>query len=401
VASSPASALRAPERGRERALAAADHPAHDDGERRLERPPRVRPREGEVAPGLGALALAHVGRCVLVRGDERRDLAAHPGPIREVEVEDAIEIEVARRLGVAREEARGEVGTRGEVELHGEERDVRRDVARAEALGELDAVDHERRRVALDEVDVLEAQIAVAFADPARGDARVEERRVLVEPAGLKGARLVEGLAVDEVGHEALRVGEVLFDVRAEACALSPRGRLSRRAVEVGHARRERLELRGAERAAREPRRRARPVGQPAHVHRPVDDGPGAAQLEAARPAAHGLDAEVDRRRKALVEARLVLAVAAARLERGEVEEAQVDGPFDLPDVAAREVHPRRVRRAQLDGRRGVEASPPTDGSCELERGLPDAARADHAARGRAISGVGVTTAGAATAFVQ
>ena len=64
----------------------------------------------------------------------------------------------------------------------------------------------------------------------------------------------------------------------------------------------------------------------------------------AARALAYRLDAEIDVRRQAAIEAQLLLAEMSPRLQGAEVEKPEVDGPLHLPDVVAGQEHPGCVR---------------------------------------------------------
>ena len=92
----------APERGRERALAAADDTADHDDERSIDGEPRERSREAEVASGFFALARAKLPLGRRVRREKRGHLAPDEGAVGKVEVQDAVEPEVVARLGEAR-----------------------------------------------------------------------------------------------------------------------------------------------------------------------------------------------------------------------------------------------------------------------------------------------------------
>jgi hypothetical protein len=69
-----------------------------------------------------------------------------------------------------------------ELEVHLEKRQVRRDVAVADPIRELDAVDDDRLG---DEGDVLGPQVTVAVSDPPFGDAAFEDVPTELEEAEL------------------------------------------------------------------------------------------------------------------------------------------------------------------------------------------------------------------------
>jgi hypothetical protein len=99
---------------------------------------------------------------------------------------------VVGRQGEDGQEPLREVGARSGGQLHGQERHIRCCIAVAEALVELDAVDHDRLGVL--EVDVLEPEVAVPIANPPLLDPRPEAAGFPLEDPQLPGPHGVERL---------------------------------------------------------------------------------------------------------------------------------------------------------------------------------------------------------------
>ena len=88
-------------------------------------------------------------------------------------------------------------------------------------------------------------------------------------------------------------------------------------------------------------------LGQPPHVDGHLLEEPRAAGPEAVAPQLD--DAEIDVVRQPLVEPDLFLAEEPALLERGEVEEPEIDGLLDLVDGVAGQEDPGDVGLDELD----------------------------------------------------
>jgi hypothetical protein len=120
----------------------------------------------------------------------------------------------------------------------------------------------------------------------------------------------------------------------------------------------------------RQPRRDAREVGclqptlgepnvcaiavvEPPHVHSPLDDLALAFEGQASVRAAQRDDAEVDLWGEAAVEFDLPFAGGLAQLQRGEIEEPQLDRLLDLEDLVLCEQNPGDVGLDEVDRVRG------------------------------------------------
>jgi hypothetical protein len=85
------------------------------------------------------------------------------------------------------------------------------------------------------------------------------------------------------------------------------------------------------------------------HAHRVVDDLPAATDLETGGAAADRHDTDVQRRRKAAIQADLFRAEHPSARQRREIDETKVDWTLDLVDVIPGQQHPRDVRFDQFD----------------------------------------------------
>ena len=120
-------------------------------------------------------------------------------------------------------------------------------------------------------------------------------------------------------------------------------------AVERGDERRQRVDLRSAERPARERATRERVLRKLAHPDRVFDRRTRAAEGGPVGGPGDRDDVEIELRREAPVQRELELAVPAALVERREVREAQLHRLLELVGVAAGQEHVRNVRLDQLD----------------------------------------------------
>ncbi len=300
--------------------------------------------------------LARGQRHVGAEGLQRAHLGAHRRTVGEVERHEGAPVAVVARGEVGLEQRAGRVPRAVRLQIHGEERDVADRIGVAVALGELDAVDRDEL-VPGQHVDVLQPQVAVRLARNAAGGARLDQRAAALE-LGLERDREPQEL---DLGRDdarlLLEVGQVVAAVRAHALEARPArdlGPAARLSVEARDAPAERGEQRGIQRALPDEVRQRRLFGKAPHVHRVLDRLAASAEHDAPFFERDRHDAEVDARREAAVELDLGRAHRAALLERGVVEEAQVDRLLELVDVLAREDHGRGVRVHDLDRRRGM-----------------------------------------------
>ncbi len=272
---------------------------------------------------------------------ERADLAADVGAVRLVEAQQRRDALVARLREVALEERLGQVGRAAVAQVHRQERDVGQRVGVAEALVELDAVEHMGGAGLRVDEYVVGLQVAVAVADPALVHARLEQVGVGAHEALDLGLAGLPRLAAQGPADERLGLLEVLVPVvphrlqRAEAGDLRRAGGAP---VEVGDQAAERLQRLRPRFLSGDQPGQALLLGQALH-----DDGdffdPGrcAEAQMAGGVAVHGGEVEVDLGRDAAVELELGDRGGPALLERGEVEEAEVHRLLDLVDVVAGE----------------------------------------------------------------
>ena len=120
-----------------------------------------------------------------------------------------------------------------------------------------------------------------------------------------------------------------------------------------GEPERERIDVRGDERAGGDALAPQGAVGKAAHAHRDFEQPPGARERRPARPFADLDDVEVEIGCEAPVQAQLLVAQASPLGQRGEVEERQAQRLLELVGVRATEQHPRD-RRLDQARRRAV-----------------------------------------------
>ncbi len=312
-------------------------------------------REREVA-GVGAgRAFALLGRHArLVRADAR-DLGAHHRAVDEVEAQRLEALEIARRVEVGVDEPVREPRQPVVVEVHHGEGDLVHRVDPAEGLVELDRV--EGHRDAVDQGHVAQVQVAVALAHEAVVLAPREDGLEAVELAKRPRAeRLADGARVLAVVEE-LELGEVVDGFR-EDLRRRAEGALGARArhapVEGGHAAREGFDLRGAELTRLRHAVQQGLLREAAHLHRVVEHEARAAEGRRLGRAGHRHHVEVEAGRGAAVQAQLLLAVEAARFQRGEVDEAEAYGLLDLVGEVTGQQHPGDVRLEELDRAHGM-----------------------------------------------
>src|SRR6185312_12663313 len=136
------------------------------------------PGQAEAPAGFGPLGSASLARDGGITGHERRHLAAHPGPVGEVKVEDAVKAEVAAGLGEAGDETGSKVRPASGLEPHRQEGQLVRHVPAAEPFVELDGDVLEPPLLPGKEIDVLQTKISMPLPDAILLDADHEPRSV-------------------------------------------------------------------------------------------------------------------------------------------------------------------------------------------------------------------------------
>ena len=248
-------------------------------------------------------------------------------------------------LEVRVEEALREIAPPTMLQVHHRERNVADDIDPAHALVELDAV--EKRDLVVDERNVPEVQVAVAFAH--------EPGRAPRLPGGAPGSMLpprpaLEGFEIGEVGGAVdprAQLGEVGQRHVEHLPSGTPglAGASARRArMEARDGRGQRVDVRRRERPAREQCRQQRVLRKLAHLQRPFEHRACTADDWPLDAAGDGHDVEIEPGGGASIEPQLLLAVTVPGLESREVEEPEVDRFLDLPGVGARQVDPGDVR---------------------------------------------------------
>ena len=291
----------------------------------------------------------------LVAEAEQVDLRAHQGAVRLVEVQQFQGGVIAGELQPAVHEAPGQALETTRFQVHGQERRVGDDVGQAERLVELDAV--EQHDLAIQQGDVAQMDVAVAFADETVGLARGQQRM-----EALVGALcpVFEGIQLGQIGRlgeQRADLVEVLLHRRHHRFG-GAQGMLDR------HARRLQVEARdqvgqgvdvlAAQFATGLQFRQQLALRELAHLQGVLDDRGVVTEAWGLFAAADGQDLAVQRGRQALVEAQLFVAEVLAAGQVGEIEKAEVDRFLDLVGVGAGEQNPGNVGFDDLKTLHGV-----------------------------------------------
>src|SRR5215470_6360230 len=155
-------------------------------------------------------------RLLLSRADLRlvegqaQHLAPHPGAIAAVEGKEAEQPRVPRLRRVSLGEVVAEVGPSPRVEIHGEEGDLARHVAAAEAIAELDAVEDAD---AVGDTHALATHVAVAVDHVSLPHPSVEERMIAAQALAYPAVHRLEGARADGATDEGTGLREVLLPV--------------------------------------------------------------------------------------------------------------------------------------------------------------------------------------------
>ena len=263
--------------------------------------------------GHGALALA-----------DQADLRAHQRAVDQRKAPQRQARVVARGVEPGVDEAKRQVAAAVRQQVHGNERGVVGDVDPAQRGVELDGI--ERGRLVVEQQQIAQVQVAMAFAHASRGLATGPGRR---QHGGLV--------------HQPVAQQRPLFCARrqqgrhrvagCECCRSAPR-----RAAEIARGcgpRRRRMKARQAQRepvdVGADQGARGRMLGQQRarrkapHAHRIVDGGAVAVDVRRLGRAGDAAHAEIERTREPAVESQLFFAEMAARRERAEVEKRQHD----------------------------------------------------------------------------
>ena len=138
---------------------------------------------------------------------EAGDLRPDVGPRRAVEVHQRWREVLPGELLVVEEEPCTGLGTAQPLEVHRQEGHVGDDIAVAQYVGELDAV--EDPDAVVETEDVIGLQVPVPVAHPAGGDAGLEETSTAVEPLTYEPSELRLDVPIEDRADEGLGFGEV------------------------------------------------------------------------------------------------------------------------------------------------------------------------------------------------
>ena len=329
--------------------------AHDHERERLRTGDGILQRKPEVAArsfrGRAAFLLRRSGSDAV----QALDLAAHIGAVAFVEVHQErhpVVVQRGRHLGgeVARQ-----IGAALVIQIHREESRIVGHVHVAEAIVELDAVvdvDCARR-----DVNVFKVQVAVAVADALLPDARREEFPVArVEPVG-EEADGVKGREGEGVSDELPGLAEVFVGADAQPVDAAPCLNIfgwMLGLVELLEDVRDPVQVSRHDSIALDELVEKVTVGKLPHLHGVFHHLIAFAENEPAVECRDGHDAKVDSGAKAAVEGDLAFAEVAALLQRGEIEEAEVDRLLHLVNKGRRDKDERGMRLHQAHGARLV-----------------------------------------------
>ncbi len=228
-------------------------------------------------------------------------------------------------------------------QIHEGECNVVDDIDVAKLGVELDTVEGSRHVV--DENDVGQVQVAMALAHPPAVATLLPQWR---EQRRLEGQPLHQIADHDALGSQPLerRAHHAGHVIRPAPVAVG-RSNLGLR-VQCRDALRQRVDVRRQERAVGKPLAQQCARREAAHAQRVLDRCAVIAQPRILRRATDRRHFEIDRWRKAPVQAQLLGAEMAPLLEAAEVEEAEADRLLDLPRGVTCQQHPRDVRLDQL-----------------------------------------------------
>jgi hypothetical protein len=304
------------------------------------------PDQGRGALGLGDL---------LLDGLEPVHLAPHRGAVGDVEGNERLAVDIARRREVARREPTCQVLTPADLEVHGEEGHVRHGVGVAIPRGKLDAIDDDQvvgGRSVGEDVDVFEAKVAVRVAWDAPFGPRLDPLAVPFQGGLGQGLEPLEDGLAQGRPHLGRGLLEVLAGVardRFEPAAVRDRAARFGPGVECGDPTCQGLHQLLTDLPATEALVQQRLLGEPPHLHGPLDGLALAFDPERPPIVGHGDDSQVDVGRQATVQADLLLAIMPALLQRAVINKPQFDRLLHLVNMRPRQENDRDVRLAHLD----------------------------------------------------
>jgi hypothetical protein len=260
-----------------------------------------------------------------------------------------VEVEVVRCSHVPPKEPLCEVRPLPIDQVHRQEGHVGCSVDPPEVVAKLEAVDQQGiGRIRL-EPDVLQVEISVAVDETARGPARIEALRVLLEGLVRPRRGQVEKLPRHDVGVR-LERSKVRDDRIHDPCSIErPPGRESVKLVEPGDPLGHGVDVPALQLPQLQHRQGVAPIRQPAHhdavlwLHTPSVGLPELFADGSHNDAVAAFDqrghAEVDVGCQAAVQSDLPEAVGVPCLTRRKVDEPQVYPLAHLVDAIAREEH--------------------------------------------------------------
>ena len=281
---------------------------------------------------------------------QRRHLGAHQRPVHQEIAQRFQPRIVAGLLQPGVEHAPGQIGPFAVQQVHHQKGHVGHHVHPAEGRRELDGV--ERHRLAIQQHQIAQMQIAMAFADPALLPALVKQRRqsrtFAPRPAQQALQRGALGRAVQTATQGAKVVGSSMANRQRITMGRAGLRDLGH-GMHLRHLQRQRIELFRLQRIARHQRGQQAVLGKAAHLHRVIDHLARAAPDRLLRRAGDRDDGLVQFRRGTAVQAQFFLAALAAQRQRAVVQKTQVQRLAQLVGAFASQQNPGDMRLQAFD----------------------------------------------------
>ena len=284
---------------------------------------------------------------------ERRHRRPNDGAIDLVAGQHARGFAVVGRFHPAAADDGSQVGPAPRLEIHREKGDVVGHVDPSQARAELNRI--EGRHPACVEHEVGEVEVAVAFPDPPRSPPPLDHVGQRLEPREQPG--LDPSQSIGGIGPVVAKLAEVDRHRQVDTLRRAPGvtgGRHREPLLDRGDRLAESLAVGGCKPAGGEPDVESVGLVELHELDGPFDRRPVASDVRGVGRAGDRHGGHVELRREPAADADLFLAKPPAALERGVVEEAEVERLLQLVDERAGEEDPGDVGLDQTDRRGGV-----------------------------------------------
>jgi hypothetical protein len=253
---------------------------------------------------------------------------------------------IAGALSITIKQDLADAGCAQPLAFHGEKREFVDRIVVPEFGTKLETIDDPRRR---SETNVLRAEIAMPFDDPAHLDALHQQvgtanegfdpsREVLAHQPQNGTARFTQNPTARSA-----------FLTKAVEIGFRPDIRMPGRGKEFRKTGGERLNIGRAPSAAREAAVEHAVGGQADHLDQPIDDGPFSGEREAVPAKGQWHDAEIDFRRETSVETHLLFGVPVPQRRGRKIQPVTGQRLFQLEDVFLGQKHPGKIRFNPFD----------------------------------------------------